>query len=341
MADRLGTLNTAITTIGAGLALFTSIFTWKIDQKTKELDALSKVQGITYTFADKWLSNLDTVAENDAQKREMGVAVLNVIAQSSTSASGDSDPRSRAELPLRLGLLTGTAGMVATIDRDFSKRDMWIEIPRTENDNVRLTAVRALSHIARYCAATGRWSEVETSVSDMLELTGFFMESVDKRVEALADVVKLGGYFERNDTSLKQTSGFDTARMKRLQAQFAKARDQLEADKVVLAARQAKVEKGIVNESELASGTPLVQAPGARQAMAQQIRETVNAAQDALDDVPASAPAADVRQLVQALRSDQSEERRAPAWQSYGRTRCSRSSRPRRRRRAKPVSRSA
>src|SRR5205814_9788858 len=154
------------------------------------------------------LSQIKGNLENNPKGTQLAVAALNIIAQASSSASGASSDEARAELPIHMALLLGDSGSIAAMDRQLKYRSHWIEFASADQDDqTRLTAIKALCSLSRTGLGERNLGQVETCLTAIDKLLKLInenesTEALRLRTEALAAKTKLVSFLKENNADL-------------------------------------------------------------------------------------------------------------------------------------------
>ena len=118
----------------------------------EKLKVRELTEDASYRFAKEFMERLVGLKSVDKEP-QMITSALEIIAQASGDKDGKSSAALRAALPIKLALLRGDAGSVATMDPTLKHAGIWLQLARFDDDDLpRTTAIRALCMIARVAA---------------------------------------------------------------------------------------------------------------------------------------------------------------------------------------------
>ena len=170
----LSKFNTIVSAIAAVAALVASLYSYynigvieQINTKVKDLEFKQQVQkessDYVQIFMDKVLAE-DRLKNNDKRVQAI-LSLLNIVAQASSSAEGESNARTRAMTPVVLALLLNEPGGVAQMDESYEYLDDWVAIACADNSTkTRVTALQALGGICQRAIRAGRLDIVVKAV---------------------------------------------------------------------------------------------------------------------------------------------------------------------------------
>src|SRR5947207_4220765 len=159
------------------ITILTAIVALRLNYLQGELSRRIQREGITQTYAEKILSNLDKLKMDPEQRGTVIIDMLDIIteANQNTCEQPYSDSERQQLIPLRLALATHDADLIAHIGTTKSKRRLWTDTAiQSGNDEIKRTAIKALAQIGRY---RGREAELETfrfCVEKILEISENF-----------------------------------------------------------------------------------------------------------------------------------------------------------------------
>ncbi|MEY2548102.1 MAG: hypothetical protein QOD64_684 [Verrucomicrobiota bacterium] len=162
----LSNANNVVTTIGAIVAAVAAILTQvnkreieQVNGQIKRLEAREKTEQASEKYAalfmDKVLNDKELIK---SEKRTQALlAIMNLVAQASSSQTGESDAKARAIMPFHLALLLGLPGGVAAMDTNYEHLDDWVAIASSDNSpQTRVTAIQALGGVCQKALIDGR-----------------------------------------------------------------------------------------------------------------------------------------------------------------------------------------
>lgn len=180
------------------ITIVTAIVAVRLNYLQGELSRRIQREGITQTYAEKILGHLGDLKMDPEQRGTVVIDVLDIITEANLSA--DEHPYSDSDrqqlIPLRLALATHDADLIAHIGTDKRKRKLWTDMAiQSGNDEIKRTAIRALSQIGRY---RGRIAELETfsfCVDKILEISEDFARAPISQdaIEQFAVMVEVAG----------------------------------------------------------------------------------------------------------------------------------------------------
>ena len=159
------------------ITILTAIVALRLNYLQGELSRRIQREGITQTYAEKILSNLDKLKMDPEQRGTVIIDMLDIITEANlnTGEQPYSDSERQQLIPLRLALATHDADLIAHIGTTKSKRRLWTDTAiQSGNDEIKRTAIKALAQIGRY---RGREAELETfrfCVEKILEISENF-----------------------------------------------------------------------------------------------------------------------------------------------------------------------
>jgi len=159
------------------ITILTAIVAVRLNYLQGELSRRVQREGITQTYAEKILSNLDKLKMDPEQRSTVIIDMLDIITEANlnTGEQPYSDSERQQLIPLRLALATHDADLIAHIGTTKSKRKLWTDAAiQSGNDEIKRTAIKALAQIGRY---RGREAELETfrfCVEKILEISEDF-----------------------------------------------------------------------------------------------------------------------------------------------------------------------
>lgn len=233
----LSTWNDRLTAIGTAVATFAAIAsaynTWQINR----LSAREKVEQASYRFADLFVGKILAAKNLEGNKKTVQamLAILDIVAQASSSEKGDSRAESRELLPIRLALLLSEPGGVIELDPEGRHLDDWVGLAESDNhDDTRVTAMRALAQLGQKALISGRLDILQKVVRAMSHLRQFIPEggtdeAAKVRSSALTARSQLGIFISTNAAAMQQahfpkdTGGDATAARKEIEAEFPNA----------------------------------------------------------------------------------------------------------------------
>jgi hypothetical protein len=180
------------------ITIVTAIVAVRLNYLQGELSRRIQREGITQTYAEKILSHLSDLKMDPEQRSTVVIDVLDIITAANLN-SGEhpySDSERQQLIPLRLALATHDADLIAHIGTDEGKRKLWTDMAiESGNNEIKRTAIRALSQIGRY---RGRLMELKTfsfCVDKILEISENFARTPISQdaIEQFAVLVEVTG----------------------------------------------------------------------------------------------------------------------------------------------------
>jgi len=208
-----------------GITIVTAIVAVRLNYQQGELSRRIQREGITQTYAEKILGNLDKLKMDPEQRGTVIIDMLDIItsANINTGERPYTDSERQQLIPLRLALATHDADLIAHIGTNAEKRKMWTDTAiQSGNNEIKRTAIRALAQIGRYRA---RETELETfrfCVEKILEISEDFarepiseeamqqfalMAEVAEKVPSLLENPPLKALMQRGRTALILIAG--------------------------------------------------------------------------------------------------------------------------------------
>jgi len=194
MPGFLSTWNDRVTALGAAVALLSAIMSginaWQINRLTTR----EKVEQASYKFADLFVEKFLPANKPDAHPKKVQamLAILDIVAQASSSKKGDSRAESRELLPIRLSLLLGEPGAVIELDPDGIHLDDWVNLAAADNqDETRVCAMRALAQLGKKSLVNRRLDILKKVVDKMEYLQKFTPEGSNDDTAKVDEAAKV------------------------------------------------------------------------------------------------------------------------------------------------------
>ena len=162
----LGGFNTIVSAIAALAGSVAAIYSHynsaaieRINTKVKDLELRTKVEEASRDYAKIFIERVlsEDRVKNNEKRLQAILSLLNIVAQASGSAEGESNARTRAMVPVVLALLLNEPGGVAQMDESYQYLDDWVAIACADNSTkTRVTAIQALGGICQKAIRAGR-----------------------------------------------------------------------------------------------------------------------------------------------------------------------------------------
>ena len=260
----LGNVNNFVSVIAAvagSLAAILSVYNKaaleRIDTKVKDLEFKQQLQKASSDYAqifiDKVLSE-ERVKTSDKRVQAI-LSLLNIVAQASGSAEGESNARTRAMTPVVLALLLNEPGGVAQMDESYEYLDDWVAIACADNSiKTRVTALQALGGICQKAIRAGRLDIVVKTVrafDQLMVLVPNDPKDPDY-ISVVAVRTQLQTFIKKEDRLLAnatlpkgdKTFGDANALLDEVRGAFATADEAAQNTKAKVEARVASIEEG-------------------------------------------------------------------------------------------------
>jgi hypothetical protein len=162
----LSNANNVVTTLGALVAGVAAILSScnkseieKINTQVKKLEFREKTEQASERYAALFMEKVlnDKELIKSEKRTQALLAIMNLVAQASSSQTGESDAKARAMMPFHLALLLGLPGGVAAMDTDYKYLDDWVAIASSDSSTqTRVTAIQALGGVCQKALLEGR-----------------------------------------------------------------------------------------------------------------------------------------------------------------------------------------
>lgn len=170
----LGGINTIVSAIAALAGSIAAIYSHynsaaieRINTKVKDLELRQKVEESSRDYVKIFMERIlsEDRVKNNEKRLQAILSLLNIVAQASGSAEGESNARTRAMTPVVLALLLNEPGGVAQMDESYQYLDDWVAIACADNSTkTRVTAIQALGGICQKAIRAGRLDIVVKAV---------------------------------------------------------------------------------------------------------------------------------------------------------------------------------
>lgn len=182
----LSNVNNAVTAFGAivaGIAAMMSYFNKGklevIDTQVRQLEVREKKEKASTEYANLFIDKVlnDPNLVKSEKRVQVLLSILNIVAQASSSKSGESDAKTRAIMPFQMALLLGQPGGVAAMDTEYEYLDDWIAIASADNSSqTRVTAIQALTGVCQKALLEGRLDVLSKGVKAVDQLLNLIPE---------------------------------------------------------------------------------------------------------------------------------------------------------------------
>lgn len=258
----LGKLNTFVSAVAAlagSLAAILSLYNKaaieRIDAKVKGLELRQKVEQASRDYAELFMNKL--LAEDRLKGNEKRVqailSLLNIAAQASANAEGESNAKTRAMTPIVLALLLNEPGGVAEMDESYQYLDDWVAIACADNSiKTRVTAMQALGGMCQKALRAGRLDIVVKGVRAFDQLLALVPDDPKDPdyITVVAVRTQLKSFIKKEDRLLTQATlpksaeslGEMNALRTEVRGAFANANETAQDTKVKVEAKVASIE---------------------------------------------------------------------------------------------------
>lgn len=265
----LGGVNTIVSAVAALAGSVAAILSFankaaieRIDKKVKDLELRQKVEQASRDYAQLFMDKL--LAEERLKGNEKRVqailSLLNIAAQASASAEGESNAKTRAMTPIVLALLLNEPGGVAEMDDSYQYLDDWVAIACADNSiKTRVTAMQALGGMCQKALRAGRLDIVVKGVrafDQLLALVPNDPKDPDY-ISVIAVRTQLKTFITKEDRLLKQAAlpksekslGDVSALQAEVRGAFANANEALLDTRAKVEAKVASIEQTTAGSS--------------------------------------------------------------------------------------------
>jgi hypothetical protein len=216
----LSNANNLVTAAGAIVAGIAAIMSTcnkatieEINTQVKQLEIREMKEKASSEYANLFLDKV--LKDPDLIKNEKRVqallSILNIVAQASSSDTGNSDAKARAIMPFQLALLLGQPGGVAAMDTEYKYLDDWVAIASADNSNqTRVTAIQALGGVCQKALLEGRLDVLSKGVKAVDQLLALIPEEqAALRGSATAARAQLAFFIAKEQNLLAAAKLFD------------------------------------------------------------------------------------------------------------------------------------
>jgi hypothetical protein len=159
------------------VTIATGVLALRLNFLQGELTRRIQREGVTQTYAEKILSNLDKLNMDAEQRGTVIIDMLDIITEANlnTGEKPFTDSERQQVIPLRLALATHDADLIAHIGTSKPKLKLWTDAAiESGNDEIKRTALRALAQIGRYRAREAELETFRFCVKKILEISENF-----------------------------------------------------------------------------------------------------------------------------------------------------------------------
>jgi len=159
------------------VTIATGVLALRLNFLQSELSRRIQREGVTQTYAEKILSNLDKLKIDAEQRGTVIIDMLDIITEANlnTGEQPFTDLERQQLIPLRLALATHDADLIAHIGTSKPKLKLWTDAAiESGNDEIKRTALRALAQIGRYRAREAELETFRFCVKKILEISENF-----------------------------------------------------------------------------------------------------------------------------------------------------------------------
>ncbi len=264
----LSKFNTFVSAIAALMGSLAAIFTYlnkaaieRIDTKVKDLELRQKVEQASRDYAQLFMDKL--LAEERLKGNEKRVqailSLLNIAAQASASAEGESNAKTRAMTPIVLALLLNEPGGVAEMDESYQYLEDWVAIACADNSTkTRVTALQALGGICQKAIRAGRLDIVVKAVRAFDQLMALVPDDPKDPdyISVVAVRTQLKTFIKKEDRFLAKAILPDSAKsLGEPSALLAEVREAFPEANATAQDTKAKVEAKVASIEEAKAGT--------------------------------------------------------------------------------------
>jgi len=162
------------------ITIITAAFALKLNYVQGQLSTRIQREGITQTYAEKILSNLDKLKLDTEQRGTVIIDMLDIITEANlnTGEKPFTDLERQQLIPLRLALATHDADLIAHIGTSKPKLKLWTDAAiESGNEDIKRTAIKALAQIGRYRGSIAELETFRFCVKKILEISEDFARS--------------------------------------------------------------------------------------------------------------------------------------------------------------------
>jgi hypothetical protein len=162
------------------ITIVTAAFALKLNYVQGQLSTRIQREGITQTYAEKILSNLDKLKLDTEQRGTVIIDMLDIITEANlnTGEKPFTDLERQQLIPLRLALATHDADLIAHIGTSKPKLKLWTDAAiESGNEDIKRTAIKALAQIGRYRGSIAELETFRFCVKKILEISEDFARS--------------------------------------------------------------------------------------------------------------------------------------------------------------------